>query len=563
MSRGATSVNEGLTAVTTTAAPSGVPSGATSPPTKKAKTKYPKIFQCSGYGDCRMTFTRSEHLARHIRKHTGERPFRCHCNRYFSRLDNLRQHIQTVHANEHHILHATPPSPLPHSNKVPGQHNGVRHSLSAGTLGMSTKPLSSDYGYGYQQQHQHHQQPLPLLQGHSQPPPPPPDYAKHHNIIIEHQGNPQQLPPPSPSSLNFQPTSFRPRHRPHPITLKLEHDGSPPESPMNSATTPRMDHSPSSPRFSSPGFQHRPSQESLTHMQSAHNPHGFMPGMHNAPPPDYPAPFASQAYPPLPALPTTPVAPSNGYGDLPMPQHTPVQRLYTSPSLDTLSNDRSLTNSVASSRHVSSALTTPLSTGTTNSWLSSVLCDAPPSTEERPHTWGPTGSVPNGLGHNRFSATDETTSQGDRSSLPTLVRISEDTDMTDMSSPEYNDKLPSVSHLLSRDDPPALLNGGGYANGRPPQMGPTSNNRAHLKNLILPPPESYPSVGVGYALPVADTRPPAVPPAGGAGVVPAPSSRSRRSNLSKPLPPLPGEKELDVKEPAGNGMDVLLAAAGV
>lgn len=97
------------------------PSARASPPSKKAKTKFPKIFQCTGYGDCKMTFTRSEHLARHIRKHTGERPFRCHCNRTFSRLDNLRQHIQTVHANEHHILHAPPPPPLPHSNKVDQQ----------------------------------------------------------------------------------------------------------------------------------------------------------------------------------------------------------------------------------------------------------------------------------------------------------------------------------------------------------------------------------------------------------------------------------------------------------
>lgn len=48
-----------------------------------------KIFQCTGFGDCSMVFSRSEHLARHIRKHTGERPFKCRCGRAFSRLDNV------------------------------------------------------------------------------------------------------------------------------------------------------------------------------------------------------------------------------------------------------------------------------------------------------------------------------------------------------------------------------------------------------------------------------------------------------------------------------------------
>ncbi|KAI0072570.1 hypothetical protein K474DRAFT_1726660, partial [Panus rudis PR-1116 ss-1] len=33
-------------------------------------------------------------------KHTGERPFACHCSKQFSRLDNLRQHAQTVHADK-------------------------------------------------------------------------------------------------------------------------------------------------------------------------------------------------------------------------------------------------------------------------------------------------------------------------------------------------------------------------------------------------------------------------------------------------------------------------------
>ncbi|KAG1049944.1 hypothetical protein G6F46_012987 [Rhizopus delemar] len=58
----------------------------------------PKQFRCTGYGDCNMVFTRSEHLARHERKHTGEKPYKCiveGCDRMFSRFDNMMQHTQT------------------------------------------------------------------------------------------------------------------------------------------------------------------------------------------------------------------------------------------------------------------------------------------------------------------------------------------------------------------------------------------------------------------------------------------------------------------------------------
>ncbi|EKM83329.1 hypothetical protein AGABI1DRAFT_125783 [Agaricus bisporus var. burnettii JB137-S8] len=93
-----------------------------------------KTFQCRGYGECRMVFSRSEHLARHIRKHTGERPFTCHCGKQFSRLDNLRQHAQTVHAdkqdqNERMMrdltsLHAS----MAAANKIASARGGRRHN---------------------------------------------------------------------------------------------------------------------------------------------------------------------------------------------------------------------------------------------------------------------------------------------------------------------------------------------------------------------------------------------------------------------------------------------------
>ncbi|KAH3903504.1 Usv1p SCDLUD_001145 [Saccharomycodes ludwigii] len=66
----------------------------------KRKRGSPKVFQCHGYGDCKMVFTRAEHLARHVRKHTGEKPFQCDtCLKFFSRIDNLKQHKESVHAS--------------------------------------------------------------------------------------------------------------------------------------------------------------------------------------------------------------------------------------------------------------------------------------------------------------------------------------------------------------------------------------------------------------------------------------------------------------------------------
>ncbi|EPS45774.1 hypothetical protein H072_121 [Dactylellina haptotyla CBS 200.50] len=85
---------------TTPAPPATGSSSATTGATKGKKKKQQKFF-CEGFEGCNLSFTRSEHLLRHVRKHTGERPFHCHCGRAFSRMDNLRQHSTTVHADEY------------------------------------------------------------------------------------------------------------------------------------------------------------------------------------------------------------------------------------------------------------------------------------------------------------------------------------------------------------------------------------------------------------------------------------------------------------------------------
>ena len=53
-------------------------------------------FTCTDHPPCAKTFYRQEHLARHVRGHTRDKPFVCHCGRKFSRLDNMRQRASSI-----------------------------------------------------------------------------------------------------------------------------------------------------------------------------------------------------------------------------------------------------------------------------------------------------------------------------------------------------------------------------------------------------------------------------------------------------------------------------------
>ena len=155
-----------------------------------SRKKKGQRFFCTGYPPCNLSFTRSEHLARHIRKHTGERPFQCHCNRRFSRLDNLRQHAQTVHVNEEiptDSLAATGtryqrqirtdrvrPAPRPRTNTISnagGPARGHSRNLSTSSIGSNSSVYSNATDI--------RRRPPPLLMAGDNRPTTPPTYSHY------------------------------------------------------------------------------------------------------------------------------------------------------------------------------------------------------------------------------------------------------------------------------------------------------------------------------------------------------------------------------------------------
>ena len=65
-----------------------------------------RVHKCT-FVACNRAFKRAEHLVRHVRTHTGEKPFRCPvqgCTRSFSRTDNLSQHLKSHQAKNARLM---------------------------------------------------------------------------------------------------------------------------------------------------------------------------------------------------------------------------------------------------------------------------------------------------------------------------------------------------------------------------------------------------------------------------------------------------------------------------
>ncbi|KZS92564.1 hypothetical protein SISNIDRAFT_466912 [Sistotremastrum niveocremeum HHB9708] len=105
---------------------------------------------------CQSTFTRPQHVARHMRSHTGDRPYKCqHCGDQFARSDLLSRHVNKCHSSQK--TGAPTQSRRRAQNKPKPQcdqcaHAKVQCNSGAPCTKCATKGITCTYGQPIQQQ---------------------------------------------------------------------------------------------------------------------------------------------------------------------------------------------------------------------------------------------------------------------------------------------------------------------------------------------------------------------------------------------------------------------------
>ncbi|PPQ81923.1 hypothetical protein CVT26_004261 [Gymnopilus dilepis] len=101
-----------------------------------------RAFVCPLYS-CGRLFKRMEHLKRHLRTHTMERPFTCtKCNKKFSRSDNLTQHLRTHERTGHGPLPGTIPGTTGNDNWMDSGEDGDVSASEGSNNGGSPRATS-------------------------------------------------------------------------------------------------------------------------------------------------------------------------------------------------------------------------------------------------------------------------------------------------------------------------------------------------------------------------------------------------------------------------------------
>ena len=68
------------------------------PERKEIETREYSFLPCPY---CHREFSNKSLLARHVRTHTGEKPWSCEkCGRKFSRKEHVKRHVESVHADK-------------------------------------------------------------------------------------------------------------------------------------------------------------------------------------------------------------------------------------------------------------------------------------------------------------------------------------------------------------------------------------------------------------------------------------------------------------------------------